>query len=403
MAKITAQTNLSINQCKTLLKYNFRQFIKFGPGNYLPLSLWGHAGVGKTSLVNQAAAELAEELSVEEGRQVTIKVRYNQMSAMQPFELSGYPFIDEKSYDRPVQRYATPEFLLEASKFTYYILFFDEWNRARPEMHNAFMGYIDGRGVNGHEVPKNLFCVTAANPVTDDSTYGAVTSVEDQAILDRLIHVNVVPEESEFLTFLQLNKMADTSVLAYVTEDNAKLPNNDFKSITQSLRTTNRGLVDVAKAVGFIGNEQNFNLKMALIEAVSKGILGDTAGGAFASRYGQFEFICTSQEILDGDKTALDKIKLHVDKDDNGTAKLDQVNRVVDNLVRTLNDKSRKELTKKQIGNLNKFLDLIPHDQASKIMTKVTFKGKELEAGLKGKMVETLEVTSGVVEKPNWR
>lgn len=404
MSTAFSQTNLSITQTKALIKYNFRQFIDNGPGKYLPLSLWGHAGVGKTSIVNQVAAELAEELTQERGVKVSIKVRYNQMSAMQPFELSGYPFIDEKSYGgKFVQRYAEPEFLTEATKFTYYILFFDEWNRARTEMHNAFMGYIDGRGVNGHGVPSNLFCICAANPVTDDSTYGAVTDVGDQAILDRLTHINLIPTTEEFMTYLQLDKGIHESVQAFLSEDTSRLPKNEFTGITGTIRDTNRGAADVGRAINYIKDENNVSLRMSLIEAVAKGIIGDKNGSIYANRFGQFEFLATPQDILKGESSALVRIESAVNKDAKGAARLDQVSKVVDNMVRVLNEAGRKALTSAQIKNLNLFMDLIPHDMAEQLFTKVKFKSSELKAGIKSRMISTLQVTSGEVEAPVWR
>ena len=115
MSSLVNQSKLSIARTKKLLKHSFRQFIQFGPGGYLPLSLWGHSGIGKTTLVTQVAAELSAELSAERGRKTTIRVRSFQMSAMQPFDLSGYPMIDEITYPgKRVQRFATPEFLVEA-------------------------------------------------------------------------------------------------------------------------------------------------------------------------------------------------------------------------------------------------------------------------------------------------
>ena len=404
MTKLTQQTNLSIEQTKALLKYNFMQFIKYGPGNYVPLSMWGHAGVGKTTLVTQVIAELVEELSKERGKKVTIGFRSFQMSAMQPFELSGYPFIDTTTYaNKSVQSYATPDFLVEAEKYDYFFCFFDEWNRARTEMHNAFMGYIDGRGVNGHAIPKNMFCVSAANPQTDDSSYGAITDVGDQAILDRLIHVNVVPTSEEFLTYLYREKKAHSSVQSFLTENKDNLPDNSFTGITGTIRDTNRGLVDVSKMIGFVAEEKTVMLRKALIEAVAKGIIGDSKGQLFADRFGKCELLTTPEELLAGKKLAFEAILSAVGKDENGENRLDQVTKVVENMIRLINDPMRKDFTKAKIKNLNKFLDIISHDQAQQIVTKGKFRASENDSGLKDRTVETLQVTSDVVENPTWR
>lgn len=411
MSSLAKQTKLSVNLTKKLLKYSFRQFLQYGPGGYLPLSFFGHSGIGKTSIVNQVAKELSDELSKERGRKVTIRVRSFQMSAMQPFDLAGYPMIDETSYPgQKVQRFAIPEFLAEAEAYgedSYSILFFDEWNRARTEMHNAFMGYIDGRGVNGHRIPKNVFCVTAANPSTDEGSYGAITEVDDQAILRRLININVVPTTNEFMDFLYSDKSAHPAMQAFLEEDKSRMSKNDFEGITKDkLRVTNAGQVDVARAVNFILEENDVITRKTLIKAVAQGVLGDAAGDLFAERFGQCEFLTTPEElIIKGSTEAFGKIKAAVGKDSKGENRLDQVSRVTQNMIRFLNDGNREELNKTQGNRLLKFVEIIPQDMKTQVLKKSKFTDKEQEMlGIKEKMVQVLSVTSGFDEsKTKWR
>jgi len=407
---LAKQSKLSIARTKKLLKHNFRQFLAFGPGEYLPLDMQGHSGIGKTSLVNQVASELSEELSKERNKQVTVRVRSFQMSAMQPFDLSGYPMIDETSYPgKRVQRFATPEFLVEAEMAgpdVYTILFFDEWNRARTEMHNAFMGYIDGRGVNGHSIPRNVFCVAAANPVTEDSAYGAVTDVDDQAILDRLIHVNVIPTTQEFMDFLYSDKKSHTAMQAFLEEDKSRMPNNDFEGITATIRSTNRGCVNTARAVNFVTDEEDALDRKALIRAVAQGILGDKAGDLFVERFGQCEFLTTPEElILKGSTEAFGKIKAAVGKDINGENRLDQVSKVTQNVIRFLNDPNRTELNATQGKRLIKFVDMVPQDMKSQVLKKSKFTDNEKDIlGIREKTEEVLSVTTNFKEDDlKWR
>jgi hypothetical protein len=363
------------------------------------------------------AKELSEELSKELGKKVTIAVRSFQMSAMQPFDLSGYPMIDETTYPgQRVQRFATPEFLIEAAakgkeaeakgELFYQILFFDEWNRARTEMHNAFMGYIDGRGVNGHAIPENVFCVAAANPSTEDGDYGAITDCEDQAILDRLIHINVVPTAEEFLTYLYNDKKVHSAMQSFLEEDKSRMAKNDFEGITNSIRVTNRGKVDTAKAMVFVAEEKNVQDRKALIRAVAQGIMGDQAGNLFSERFGQCEFLTTPEDlIMRPGSEALDKIKAAVGKDLNGENRLDQVSKVNNNVIRFLNDDNREELNKTQANRLKKYLDVVPQDMKSQVLKKSKFTEKELEEfGFREKTKKTLEVTSSFKDEDlKWR
>lgn len=408
---LASQSKLSIARTKKLIKASFRQFIDRGPGGYKPLSLWGHSGIGKTSIIKQVAKELAEDLSAERGRKVTINVRIKKMSTLQPFDLAGYPMVDETSYPGVrVQRFATPYELVEASQFdedTYTIMFFDEWNRARPEMHNAFMGYLDGDGINEHQIPKQLFVITAANPPTDDGNYGAITDVDDHAILRRAININVVPTTSEFLDFLYTNKSAHSAVQSFLEEDKDRMPKNDFEGITKhALRETNAGLEDLGVFLNYLVDEPDAVDRKALIKAAAQGILGDAAGDLFAERFGQCEFLTTPEElILKGSTDAFSKIKAAVGKDAKGENRLDQVSKVVQNVIRFLNDPTRPELNKTQANRLNKFLDLVPQDMKSQVLKKSKFTENELDTlGFKERTKETLSVTSGLGDKDlTWR
>lgn len=408
---LAKQSKLSINLTKKLLKYSFRQFIQYGPGGYKPLSLWGHSGIGKTSLVKQVAKELEKELSAERGRKVTIKVGIEKMSTLQPFDLAGYPMVDENTYPgKRVQRFATPYRLVEAElagEDTYYLVFFDEWNRARSEMHNAFMGYLDGDGINEHQIPKNMFVVTAANPPTDEGSYGAITEVDDQAILRRLININVVPTTNEFMDFLYSDKSAHPAMQAFLEEDKSRMSKNDFEGITKDkLRVTNAGQVDVARAVNFLLEENDVITRKTLIKAVAQGVLGDAAGDLFAERFGQCEFLTTPEElIIKGSTEAFGKIKAAVGKDSKGENRLDQVSKVVQNTIRFLNDGNREEMTKTQGNRLLKFVEIIPQDMKTQVLKKSKFTDKEQEMlGIKEKMIAVLNVTSGFDEsKTKWR
>lgn len=408
---LAKQSKLSITRTKKLIKASFRQFIERGPGGYKPLSLWGHSGIGKTSIIKQAARELVAELSAERGRTVNIKVRIKKMSTLQPFDLAGYPIVDETTYKGfKTQRFATPYELVEASlhnEDTYTIMFFDEWNRARPEMHNAFMGYLDGDGINEHEIPNQLFVITAANPPTDDGNYGAITDVDDHAILRRAINLNVVPTANEFLDYLYTNKSAHSAVQSFLEEDKSRMPKNDFEGITKDkLRETNAGLEDLGVALEYLVGESDAVDRKALIRAVAQGILGDSAGDLFAERFGQCEFLTTPEElILKGSTDAFGKIKAAVGRDVNGENRLDQVSKVVQNVIRFLNDTNRETLNKTQANRLNKFLDLVPQDMKSQVLKKSKFTETELDIlGFRERMVETISVTSEMTDdKLKWR
>jgi GTP-binding protein EngB required for normal cell division len=368
-------TFLGANKTKKLIKASFNQFKETGPGGYTPLCLWGHKGIGKTSFINQVAKDLTKELGV------PVKVISFQLSAMQPFEMSGYPYIKNvrtKDQEIDTQRYATPDFLVQAANTEgYVILFFDEINRARQEMHNALMGYLDGRGVNGHVIPKNCFMVAAANPVTEDAQYSAVTEISDEAILDRLIHVNVRTTQEETLQFIKSIPSVNPAVFNFLNEDRTgRIPEKDFSSVTASLKASDRGFSRLAEFLSFVENDS------LLLESVAKGMLGDSMGQLFTDRLNSYKFVIQPEAILNEFTSAnsghKQTILSMVHPNGDSISRLDEVSKINDSLIIVLNSDPREELTKKQLKNLKAYLSIIPHD-LQELLLGSKFKPNELE------------------------
>lgn len=386
-----SSTYLTIQESKNLIKLSFKQFRALGgPGKYTPLCLWGHAGIGKTAMVNQAAEEVAKELESEFGRPVRILVQNFQLSCMQPFDLGGYPFTEvtklRSGTTITLQNFATPRWMVEGEleDYDFVFAFLDEINRARPEMHNTIMGVLDGRGVNGHKLRTNYFVLAAANPVTDDSAYGAVTEIADQAILDRMCHLNVIPSQEEYLQFLKNKHDKNDSMYNFLiserdgfggNKEKSMWPKNDFVSITideNKITNTNRGGDVVESAMPFLGHVEK------LREAFSKGILGDIVGQKFSDTYNKNVILIKPEEIIEKPtKTTYEVLAELVNKDGTGTSRHDEVSKINDTVLGYLGRTGRKELNKKQIGNLKKYLEEIPHDFKELIVTKANFIGEE--------------------------
>jgi hypothetical protein len=390
-----SSTYLSINETKNLIKLSFKQFRALGgPGKYVPLCLWGHAGIGKTAGVNQAANEIAAELEKEFGRPVRILVQNHQLSCMQPFDLGGYPYTEvtklKSGSSITLQNFATPRWMVEGEleDYDFVFTFLDEINRARPEMHNTIMGVLDGRGVNGHKLRNNYFVIAAANPVTDDSAYGAVTEMADQAILDRMVHVNVIPSQDEYLQFLKDKHDKNDSMYNFLIserdgfgggkKEKSMWPKNDFVSITSQedkITNTNRGGDVIESAMPFIGHMEK------LREAFAKGVLGDIVGQKFSDTYNKNVILIKPEEIIEKPtKTTYQVLSGLVNKDGTGTSRHDEVAKINDTVVGYLNRTGRKELTKKQVENLKKYLEEIPHDFREIVVTKANFIGDEKKA-----------------------
>lgn len=365
---MTLPSFLNLQQTETAIVNNFTWFREGGPGKYTPLCLHGVKGVGKTTIVNGAAKRLGESLGL------NIGVIQLSLSTMQPFTLNGYPFINEVKINGTkvnVQSHAMPEILAKASEYDYLVIFLDEMNRARPEMHNSIMGLLDGRGIGEHAIPNNVFVIAAVNPSNED--YANVTDMEDEAFLDRVFHINVATSESETLTYMYSDKSIHPAVYSFLNEDNERIQKKkDFESITTRLNPSDRSYAVVGRFINFVKDR-------AVQEAVAKGLLGDSTGDLFVQRLNKHEALFSVDQILNEWNAAKGKvIKEAVTPDDKGQSRLDVVSKLNDTIVIHLSQSQRDELTKKQMKNLKKYMDLIPHDHQNMIASKGKFKGAEI-------------------------
>lgn len=143
----------------------------------LNVLLVGLHGVGKTEEILAHVKELG------------IRMKYYSCSTLDPYtDLVGVP-IPEKD-ERTGQEYlkmVRPRDIDEAD-----FIFFDEFNRADPKVHNAIFEIIQFGSINGEPLP-NLKCVWAAmNPPGDDYKVEDL----DPALVDRFdvfVEVNPAP------------------------------------------------------------------------------------------------------------------------------------------------------------------------------------------------------------------
>lgn len=377
-------TFLGIEQTTDLLVKNFEWFKEGGgPGNYLPLMLWGEKGIGKTTSVKMFVKQIAEKYGI------SVKLSILKLSTMQPFTVIGYPYTEKVTkgdLTLNVQRHAIPEFMVEGLDYDYHVIFFDELNRGRGEVQNAIMGMLDGDGINEHALLKNTFIVGAGNPPNEN--YGLVEAMEDSALLDRMFHVNVATTRSETLNYMLNTKSIAKSMYTFLSEDQERIQKKDiYDPITSFIVPSDRAHAMVGRFINYVKDDE------ILSEAAAKGLLGDNDGSLYIERLNHFESIFTPDEILDSLNAAkIRTITELITPDGNGLSRLDVVNRLNDNMVVFLNQKARVTLTKKQLKNLQKYLELVPHDQRAMILTKAKFHSSEMSF-LKVDISETLEAT----------
>lgn len=148
----------------------------------ISLMIWGAPGIGKSSIVAQAASEAGIGF---------IDVRLSQLA---PTDLRGLPVPERFEQGGGVSRWFPPEFLPREGRG---VLFLDELNMAAPSMQGVAQQLILDRRVGSYEVPDGWFVWAAGNRKEDRA------SVFDMPapLANRFAHLEVAVDLESFKAF----------------------------------------------------------------------------------------------------------------------------------------------------------------------------------------------------------
>ena len=172
--------------------------------------LHGRPGVGKTEIVRQLAQERGARL---------FDLR---LTTIEPQDLRGLPYFDHETRRTIWYR---PEDLPDDPDHPA-ILFLDELTAAAPQLQPAVYGLLQERRVGPHHLPASVFVVAAGNAVED----GAVAYEMGTALSDRLIHMHIVADATDWLENYAVPQGLDPAVIAFL------------KTRADLLETTDRAL-----------------------------------------------------------------------------------------------------------------------------------------------------------------
>ncbi|QUJ76724.1 AAA family ATPase [Sulfitobacter albidus] len=157
--------------------------------------LHGRPGIGKTEIVAQLARETGSRL-------------YDlRLTTIEPQDLRGLPF-----YDHETKRtiWYPPEDLPTGDAPA--ILFLDELTAAAPALQPTVYGLLQERRIGQNQLPPQTFIVAAGNTVED----GAVAYEMGTALSDRLLHLNLRAEASDWLRSYAVPQALHPSVTAFI-------------------------------------------------------------------------------------------------------------------------------------------------------------------------------------------
>lgn len=157
--------------------------------------LHGRPGIGKTEIVQQLADETGSVL------------HDLRLTTIEPPDLRGLPF-----YDHEARRtvWYPPEDLPHGEAPA--ILFLDELTAAPPSLQPTVYGLLQERRVGRYRLPESTFVVAAGNAVED----GAVAYEIGTALSDRLVHLSLRAEASDWLARYAVPRGVNAAVCAFI-------------------------------------------------------------------------------------------------------------------------------------------------------------------------------------------
>ena len=140
-----------------------------------PVFIWGSPGTGKSSVVNQLAAELG------------IALRDIRALLLDPVDLHGLPFVGKDGRSQ----WATPEFLPQDGEG---ILFLDELNAAPAMVQASCYQLVLDRKVGEYTLPEGWAIVAAGNRDSDR----AATTRMPTPLRNRFVHLDFEVDVQEW-------------------------------------------------------------------------------------------------------------------------------------------------------------------------------------------------------------
>jgi hypothetical protein len=146
-----------------------------------PVFIWGQPGIGKSSLVEEFAAQVGLECQTLLGTQLAAE------------DLIGVPRIIGED-DQARSRFCPPEAIARDEP---YVLFLDELNGSSHEVQKAFYSLILNRRLGSYTLHPESVVIGAGNRSQD----AAIVRPMSSALINRMVHVHLVSSPRDWLAW----------------------------------------------------------------------------------------------------------------------------------------------------------------------------------------------------------
>lgn len=313
--------------------------------------VWGHAGIGKSSLVKQYA---------EENGMKFFPFYLGTQSDLGDI-LGLAEFVDNGDGSKSTA-FAIPKWMNDTIKYcndnpdSGAIIFLDEFNRARKDILNGMFSLALDKTFHTVKLPKNCHVIAAGNPPTDEYF---TTDVDETALMARFVHIKLEPTLQEWIEYAKGEDMEKT--LVEFIRNQPELLEEQRKEFKLPVKVDRRAWSRLDKL---------FNLETPhnLLEQLMQGIIGLERTVAYQQFLKDADKPLTAEEVLTGKKRNL--LEKWGNPNDVVASLLNLTcDNVNDHVVKLTETKTN--LTKDEKNYLMDFLEMIPKDISFPLITKL--------------------------------
>jgi MoxR-like ATPase len=255
-----------------------------------PLFLHGAPGIGKSSVVRQAAEKIAHAEGVSE-----FFVKDIRLSQMDPTDLGGLPIPVGDEDEQKAMGRIFPEWWPTGNEFG--IIFFDELNKGTPSTQAAAYQLILDRRMGDRELSPNVMIVAAGNRSSDNVTVYDM----DSALQNRFpMHIEVeVPTKDELEAYFTSIDKNDMKIFGFWNYSERSIWRYDDKGADPSWASPRSWefLADLLE----LTKEMPKADRMREMKALAVSAVGDVVGREFAA-YVRLNEVVDIDAILDNPK-----------------------------------------------------------------------------------------------------
>lgn len=303
-----------------------------------PVFLWGQPGNAKT----QSPKQLAEEIGY----------GYVSLYLGQTADVADILGIMTEGEDGTFHHLRPSWFPTEGK----HIIHLDEFNRCHPDLLQSMLAFLQTGRFHNHQLPEGCYIIAGGNP--NDANH-QVTSIDDDAIKSRFVHINVEIELNEWIAYAE-TKGCHKMVLNFIRENPEFLGNKgtQFQSEGDMAKPNPRTWLETIS-----GLEENKDIDNIRYEVYS-GAIGKTAAARFMAFRSVEDKKIDYKDVLDAYSSVRDDVLVAVKAN-----RIDKLNQAVEEILLKMED---NKVSKSQVENFKKFMLDIPLELSFKICQKLT-------------------------------